>query len=119
MPTRTTTLELCDICYAGERSREVEATDHLTFSWGGRQFLLLACERHAAPIKEEFDGWTAVATQVGADRGARGTARPGRATLYSQLSDQEKSRFRAWAGMPNARRISDERVRKWEKAGKP
>ena len=40
-------------------------------------------------------------------------------TLYSQLSDDEKSRFRAWANMASARRISDARVKNWLAAGKP
>jgi hypothetical protein len=40
-------------------------------------------------------------------------------TLYSQLSDDEKTRFRAWANMPTARRISDARVTSWTAAGKP
>ena len=40
-------------------------------------------------------------------------------TLYSQLSEDEKARFRAWADMPTARRISDARVKSWIAAGKP
>jgi hypothetical protein len=40
-------------------------------------------------------------------------------TLYSQLSDDEKTRFRTWADMPTARRISDARVTSWAAAGKP
>ena len=39
-------------------------------------------------------------------------------TLYSQLSDDEKTRFRAWANMPTARRISDARVKSWIGGGK-
>ena len=40
-------------------------------------------------------------------------------TLYAQLSDDEKSRFRAWSNMATARRISDARVKSWVEAGKP
>ena len=40
-------------------------------------------------------------------------------TLYSQLSDAEKTRFRTWADMPTARRISDARIKSWITAGKP
>jgi hypothetical protein len=48
------------------------------------------------------------------------TARaPAEDTLYSQLSADEKARFRAWADMATARRISDARVKTWEAAGKP
>ncbi len=39
--------------------------------------------------------------------------------MYSQLSNEEKTRFRAWADMPTARRISDARVKSWVAAGKP
>jgi hypothetical protein len=40
-------------------------------------------------------------------------------TLYSQLQDDEKARLRSWAGMPTARRISDDRVKSWIAAGRP
>ena len=40
-------------------------------------------------------------------------------TLYSQLSDDEKTKFRAWANMATARRISDARVNSWIAAGRP
>jgi hypothetical protein len=40
-------------------------------------------------------------------------------TLYSQLQSDEKARLRAWADMPTARRISDERVKGWIAAGRP
>jgi len=40
-------------------------------------------------------------------------------TLYSQLRDDEKTRFRAWANMATARRISDARVKSWVEAGRP
>src|SRR5437588_12873180 len=40
-------------------------------------------------------------------------------TLYCKLSADEKARFRAWANMATARRISDARVKSWEAAGKP
>ena len=39
--------------------------------------------------------------------------------MYSRLKDDEKARFRAWADMATARRISDERVQGWIAAGKP
>lgn len=40
-------------------------------------------------------------------------------TLFSQLSSEEKERFRAWANMATARRISDARVNSWIAAGRP
>ncbi len=41
------------------------------------------------------------------------SAPPAEETMYSQLSSDEKARFRAWADMPTARRISDARVKSW------
>ena len=56
-----------------------------------------------------------------ARRGGRARARSATAdkTLYSQLQDGEKARLRAWASMPTARRISDDRVKSWIAAGRP
>jgi hypothetical protein len=44
---------------------------------------------------------------------------PAEKTMYAQLEDEEKSRFRAWANMATARRISDSRVQSWIAAGRP
>ena len=52
-------------------------------------------------------------------RSPRPSSPPAEETLYSQLSSDEKTRFRAWADMPTARRISDARVKSWIAAGKP
>jgi Lsr2 protein len=60
-----------------------------------------------------------------ADGGGGRTRPPGtgsahaQKTLYSRLSDNEKARFRVWANMATARRISDARVKSWVAAGKP
>ena len=56
-----------------------------------------------------------------------GSARSGRPTrpksadktLYSQLSDDEKTKFRAWANMATARRISDARVNELDRRRPP
>ncbi len=52
-------------------------------------------------------------------RSPRSSGSGGEKTLFSQLSNEEKSRFRAWANMATARRISDARVNGWVAAGKP
>jgi hypothetical protein len=52
-------------------------------------------------------------------RPARSTRPPVEKTLYSELSNDEKAHFRAWANMATARRISDARVKSWVEAGKP
>ena len=61
--------------------------------------------------------------RVSGDRVRPRSPRPGSAgaerSLYSQLSADEKARFRAWANMATARRISDARIKSWVGAGKP
>jgi hypothetical protein len=52
-------------------------------------------------------------------RNARPSGPAAEITLYSRLKDDEKRRFRAWANMPTARRISDARVESWVAAGRP
>ena len=49
----------------------------------------------------------------------RSAASPAEKTLYAQLSDDEKARFRSWSNMATARRISDARIKSWVEAGKP
>ena len=52
-------------------------------------------------------------------RSFRPAGSPSEESLYSQLRSDEKQRFRTWADMPTARRISDTRVKAWVAAGKP
>lgn len=42
-----------------------------------------------------------------------------RATLFSSLDASEKERFRAWAGLPSARRNPDAPIQEWIEAGRP
>lgn len=114
MPVRTVVEEFCDVCFV-EDDQETPAAERFRFSWQGRDYLLLACETHAGPIKDQFEHLAGVATPA---RGP-GTARPPSRTLFSGLADDEKARFRAWAGLPNARRIADARVEAWMAAGRP
>ncbi|MGH9102453.1 MAG: hypothetical protein ACRDYD_05650 [Acidimicrobiales bacterium] len=134
MPIRTVVQELCDVCYADEGGRESPATDRLRFSWQGRDYVLVACSLHVGPVRDELQRLSDIATpeprarRAGAGDGLReqrpevarrrGAAGAGR-TLFSQLDSEEKGRFRAWAGLPTARRIADERVSDWVKAGRP
>ena len=39
--------------------------------------------------------------------------------LFPAERRREEARFRTWADMPTARRISDARVKSWTAAGKP
>jgi len=121
MPIRTITQEICDVCYDADSMSQTPATDRLRFSWQGRAYVLLVCDNHVRPIRDSLEHWSDLATEAGspaaAPRRPRDTS--GAATLFSQLDSEEKEAFRAWAAMPSARRIADERVRAWIDAGKP
>jgi hypothetical protein len=128
MPTRTIVQDLCDVCFEEQNGKETPATDRLRFAWQGRDFLLLVCEKHVDPIRNELQRLSELAAPEGGKRRARTAPRPPRVavvpdqpakTLFSQLTDEEKQRFRLWADMPNARRIGDARVAEWTEAGKP
>ena len=128
MPTRTIVQEYCDVCFAEQNEKEVPATDKVRFAWQGRDLLLLVCEKHADPIRNELQRLSELASPEVGGRRVVATARQPRATaasgpstktLFSQLSDDEKLRFRQWADMPNARRIGDARVKEWTDVGKP
>ncbi|MCU1491775.1 MAG: hypothetical protein JWM85_3180 [Acidimicrobiaceae bacterium] len=126
MPVRTVVEEFCDVCF-NENDRETVATDRLPFAWQGRDFLLLVCDQHVGPIRDELQRLSGLASPQTGSRRASSAARQPRATaargpaktLFSQLDDAEKGRFRKWASMPNARRISDSRVQEWSAAGRP
>jgi len=133
MPTRTIVQELCDVCFGEYDETESEATDRLRFGWLGHDYVLLVCDQHVDDIRDELQRLTDLASPQGPG-GRRRTAQPAAAqrrprsakpatepgkTLFSQLSAKEKARFRAWAEMPTARRIGDQRVEEWTSAGKP
>lgn len=124
MPVRTVTEEFCDVCF-NEDERETPAAEHLRFGWLGRDYLLLVCEDHVGEIREELQRLADMASPSTGRRAAAPRASrvaPARATgktLFSQLSDEDKARFRKWADMPRARRISDARVQEWTAAGRP
>ena len=124
MPVRTVVEEFCDVRF-NEEQQEVPASDHLRFSWQGRDYVLLACEDHVGEVRDELQRLADMASPSTDRRAAPRQARaatsartPGK-TLFSQLSDEEKARFRKWANMPNARRISDARIQEWTAAGRP
>ncbi len=128
MPTRTIVQDYCDVCFAEQNEKEVPATDKIRFAWQGRDLVLLVCEKHVDPIRNELQRLSELASPEGRGRRAQATQRqprvaassvPATRTLFSQLDDEEKQRFRIWADMPNARRIGDARVKEWTEAGKP
>lgn len=92
-----------------------DADETVTFALDGRSFEIDLSADNAARLRASFEPFIAKARQ-------RGGAAPRSAapeTMYSKLKDDEKARFRAWANMATARRISDERVKGWIEAGRP
>ncbi len=131
MPVRTVVEEYCDVCF-NQDGVETLATDRLRFGWLGRNYVLLVCDAHVGPIRDELQRLSELASpESGAGRRqAAPVARPSRPartaapagrghTAFSKLDADEKARFRRWADMPNARRISDARVQAWVSAGRP
>ncbi len=100
-----------------------DAEETVQFSLDGRPFEIDLNAANAARLRDALKPFVEKARTVGRSRAPR-QARSQRAgtleqTLYSQLADDEKGRFRAWANMATARRISDARVKSWIDAGRP
>jgi hypothetical protein len=98
-----------------------DADETVHFSLDGKSYEIDLSAANASKLRSAFTPY------LEKGRVSSGTrARPPRLsspsaedTLYSQLTGDEKARFRAWADMPTARRISDARVKSWFAAGKP
>jgi hypothetical protein len=99
-----------------------DADETLHFSLDGKSYEIDVNSSNAATIRAAFKPY------IEKGRSGDGPSRPkavrsGSAsetkTLFSALSAEEKQRFRAWANMATARRISDARVNSWVAAGKP
>lgn len=124
MPVRTVTEEFCDVCYASDKQKQTPATQRVRFSWLGKNYLVLACDKHIDSVRNPLQHLSDIGSLEAGNRASVGRQRGGRptataATEFSQLSAEEKERFRTWADMPNARRIADARVREWTAAGRP
>lgn len=124
MPVRTVTEEFCDVCFASDPPKETPATERVRFSWLGEDYVVLACKKHVDSVRNPLQHLSEVGSVEG--RARRGPGRQtasrssaGEKTLFSQLSAEEKERFRMWANLPDARRIADRRVEEWSAAGKP
>ncbi len=100
-----------------------DADETVYFAVDGRSYEIDVNAANAARLREALKPFIEKArarnTQAGgrAPRAARRS--PAEKTMYSQLKDEEKARFRAWANMATARRISDARVQSWISAGRP
>src|SRR5580658_4414691 len=97
-----------------------DADETVFFSLDGKSYEIDVNKANAANVREALKPFIAKARP---SSGARAKARSGGSsaekTLFSQLSSEEKERFRKWANMATARRISDARVNSWVAAGRP
>jgi nucleoid-associated protein Lsr2 len=99
-----------------------DADETVHFSLDGKSYEIDVSAANATRLRDAFKPFLDKARPV--ESLATSQARtpkpsPSVETMYSKLGPDEKARFRAWAGMPNARRISDARVTSWIAAGKP
>ena len=98
-----------------------DADETVQFALDGKFYEIDLSATNASKLREAFKvyiekGRNAAGARV---RPARVPGLPADDTMYSQLNGEEKARFRSWANMPTARRISDARVKSWVAAGKP
>ncbi len=101
-----------------------DADETISFSVDGRSYEIDVNAANAARLRDALEPFIEKGRVVdGSGRPARSNRSPRASTqektLYSQLKDEEKTRFRAWADMATARRISDARVQSWVAAGRP
>lgn len=97
-----------------------EAEETIVFALDGRSHEIDLNKKNAADLRNALDPY------IRAGRSSERARTSGRAsisaaapTLFSQLDPEEKGRFRAWAKLPDARRIRDSRVKEWIEAGRP
>ncbi len=93
-----------------------DADESVTFALEGRTYEIDLSAANAVRLREALRPFIERARVKG---GTAARHAPATKSLYSQLADDEKARFRSWADMATARRISDERVEGWIAAGKP
>ena len=100
-----------------------DADETIQFGLDGKSYEIDLSTANASELRQAFKPYI---EKGRSSRGAGGRPRtrrpsgpPAEESLYSKLSAEEKARFRAWANMPTARRISDARVKSWRAAGKP
>jgi hypothetical protein len=99
-----------------------DADETVHFSLDGKSYEIDLNSANAAKLRSALQPYVESGrpTAGGAgSRAARSSSAAGPQTLYSRLSPEEKTRFRAWADMATAKRISDARVNSWVAAGKP
>ena len=100
-----------------------DAEETVYFSLDGKSYEIDVNSANATRVRAALEPFIAKARPSSGSGARARTVRPSggssEKTLFSQLSADEKTRFRAWANMATARRISDSRVNSWVEAGKP
>jgi hypothetical protein len=99
-----------------------DADETVFFTLDGKSYEIDVNAANAARVRAAFQPFMEkgrASSGVARTRSAKPSATSTDKTLFSQLSSEEKTRFRAWADMATARRISDSRVNSWVAAGKP
>jgi hypothetical protein len=99
-----------------------DADETIQFALDGKSYEVDLSAANAAKLRDALKPYIEKgrgATGAPRARSSRPSGPSAEETLYSQLGSDEKARFRAWADMPTARRISDARVKSWMAAGKP
>jgi hypothetical protein len=100
-----------------------DADETIHFALDGRTYEIDVSAANATKIRQVLQPFIEKGRPSNTTRNAKGRSTPrttpAEMTMYSELTGEEKNRFRAWADMPTARRISDARVKSWMAAGKP
>jgi hypothetical protein len=102
-----------------------EADETVAFALSGVSYEIDLNAKNAEKLREAFAPFIAKArTSNRGESNSRARSRDSSTrekskTLFSSLEPAEKERFRTWAEMPTARRVSDARVNEWIDAGRP
>ena len=91
-----------------------DAHHTVTFTLDSKSYEIDLSESNLEQLRSALKPYVEKARTVGKSSPARRGS-----TLFSRLSPDEKARFRAWAQLPDPRRIVDARVQSWIDAGKP
>jgi hypothetical protein len=102
-----------------------QAAETISFALNGKSYEIDLNKENAERLREAFAPFVEKARNT--SRGKSGSRTPsderpggiGTKTLFSTLDAEEKERFRAWAKMPTARRVSDAKVQGWIDSGRP
>jgi hypothetical protein len=103
-----------------------EADETVSFALDGRSYEIELSKKNASVLRKLLEPYMENGRAAGRALG-HGRARnvssqkgpSGSKTLFSELSVEERGRFRDWADMPTARRVSDAKVNAWIEAGRP